>query len=150
MNPDAFTEFLRSSIPLVRAMDLRVLVSEPDRVRIGAPLEPNLNLHGTAFGGSLAALGILAGWALLHRGLLEAGVDAALVVRHSELDYRKPGTQMLVAESLRPDEGWDEFLDRLRHGQRAVIEVRSVVRSGEDEVLRVNGRYVALRRDTGD
>ena len=145
MDAATFTDFLRDRIPLVRAMELRVLVADAHRVCIAAPLEPNLNLHGTAFGGSLAALGILSGWAALYRGLLEVGLaDAALVVRQSELDYLKPARGELLAECHRPDAGWLTFIETLHRGQRAGIAVESRVRSAGLDVLRVSGRYVAI------
>jgi thioesterase domain-containing protein len=144
VNAADFTTFLQERIPLVRAMELRVAICEPARVIIAAPLAPNLNLHGTAFGGSLAALGILAGWAMLHHALLGERIDAALVVRHSELDYLKPGTDELLAESRRPAAGWQSFVDGLRSGRRADLAVESVVRSAGVDVLRVRGRYVAV------
>ncbi len=145
MDAAAFTDFLHERIPLVRAMQLRVLVADPHRVCIAAPLEPNLNLHGTAFGGSLAALGILTGWAALYRGLLAVNLaDAALVVQRSELDYLKPARGELVAESQPPEAGWSAFIETLQRGGRAGIDVETCIRSRQVDVLRVSGRYVAL------
>ena len=96
MRAAELTDFLRRSIPLTKALDIRVAAAGDGRVRLVAPLEPNLNHHGTAFGGSLATIGILAGWTVLHMSLEDAGLTPSLVVRHVELDYLEPVRGELV------------------------------------------------------
>lgn len=146
MTADELTEFLQRSIPLTRALALRVTELDAGFVRLRAPLEPNLNHHGTAFGGSLAVLGILAGWAALHHGLHAAAIDASLVVRHSALDYLQPVTGELIAECRLPEAQWSGFVATLRSGRRARIEVASMLRCGDAEAMRAQGTYVALPR----
>ncbi len=143
MDAAELTSFLRNSIPLTHALDVQVTEAEPGRVRLVAPLEPNLNHHGTAFGGSLATVGILAGWTVLHMSLEDAGVKAALVVRHVELDYLQPVAGDLIADSALPTDAWPAFLETLRSGRRArlVIESRLL---GAAEAVRVKATYVAL------
>lgn len=144
MNPEQFTEFLHRSIPLTAALGARVIELGEQQVRLSAPLSPNLNHHGTAFGGSLATLGILAGWVALHHGMERAGVTGSLVVRQTTLDYLKPVTGELLAESRLPDGTWQEFVAALREARRAKIEVFSVLRCGDADAVRVRGSYVAL------
>jgi thioesterase domain-containing protein len=148
MNPqtsraDALTRFLRDSIPLTHALDVRVTEASEGRVRLVAPLTPNLNHHGTAFGGSLATVGILAGWTLLHMSLEDAGVPASLVVRHVELDYLEPVNGDLIADSVLPLQDWPRFVEVLQRGRRARIDVESTLRGNADAV-RVKASYVAL------
>ena len=144
MTPDDYTAFLHRNMPLTEAMGLRVLDAATGRIRLSAPLTPNRNLHGTAFGGSLAALGIVAGWAVLHRGLAEANVAASLVVHRSELEYLKPATAELIADCVLPAADWPAFLATLREGRRARITVATDVSAGGVQVLRVDAQYVAL------
>lgn len=146
MDADALTTFLHSNIPLTAALGARVTFAQDGRVRIQAPLDPNLNHHGTAFGGSLAVMGILAGWVVLHHGLHEAGIEASLVVRHTEADYLLPVTGELVACSELPPQAWAGFVEQLRRGRRARIEVTSVLRSGDVDAVNARGTYVALPR----
>ena len=80
--------FLHAKIPLARAMGVRVERCDSEALVLTAPLEPNHNHLGTAFGGSLAALATLAGYAFLWRELRDP--DAHIVIRRSELDYRHP------------------------------------------------------------
>ncbi|MFA5938461.1 MAG: YiiD C-terminal domain-containing protein [Sinimarinibacterium sp.] len=145
MTPEQLTAFLHNSIALTRAIGVRVTRADGGCVRLVAPLEPNLNHHGTAFGGSLATVGILAGWIALHNALAEAGIEAALVVRKTDLDYLQPVTGELVAESELPQESWLRFKDSLQRGQRARIEVHSrlLAAAGVDGVV-IRATYVAL------
>jgi thioesterase domain-containing protein len=143
MRPAELTEFLHRCIPLTQALAVRVTEAGNGRVRIEAPLAPNLNHHGTAFGGSLATLGILAGWTVLHMSLDDAGIAASLVVRHVELDYLEPVTGDLIAESALPLAEWPRFVETLQRGRRARIDVDSRLR-GAAEAVRVRASYVAL------
>jgi len=143
MTADDFTAFLHDNIPLTQALQVRVSALDADRIRLSAPLAPNLNHHGTAFGGSLAALGVLAGWCAVHQGLSAQAIDATLVVRHSSLDYLRPGTGELHAESVLPQPQWTTFIAQLRQGQRARLEIDSRVYGDRGDAVQVRGVYVA-------
>lgn len=144
MTPEAYTEYLHRHIPLTAAMQLRVLHCDGGRIELEAPLRPNLNHRGTAFGGSLVTLGIACGWTLLQRGLAEAGVEGRIVVQKSECDYLLPVEQAFSASSSLPPE-WPQFLDTLGQRGRARITVHSSLSSGGREVVRHSGVFVAIR-----
>jgi thioesterase domain-containing protein len=86
----AVEAYLHEHIPLSRALGLKVTGYDGKAVRLWAPLAPNLNHRQTAFGGSLSALGILAGWTLLHIKLGAGGDPPQLVIQRSETDYSVP------------------------------------------------------------
>src|SRR6185437_5175561 len=77
-------------IPLARAMQLRVPRYSGDELEMTAPLAPNINDKGCAFGGSMASLLTLAGWGLIELGLRTAGLDCDIYVGDSQLRYREP------------------------------------------------------------
>lgn len=56
---------LLEEIPLARHMEIRVLCSDRRSLLLSAPLAANSNHKGTAFGGSLYSVAVLAGWGLL-------------------------------------------------------------------------------------
>ena len=60
MSPQDLQKFLFDKIPIARAFGVRVKRSDPLQTEIQAALEPNLNHVGTAFGGSLNAILVLA------------------------------------------------------------------------------------------
>lgn len=144
MTPDETTAYLHRHIPLTAALGARVLDCGGERVRIAAPLAPNLNHRNTAFGGSLATLGILSGWTLLHFALRNAGIEARLVIQHSECEYLEPAAEEFVAESCLPAASWPRFLATLQRHRRARIRVESVIHAGAHEAVRGSGTYVAL------
>jgi thioesterase domain-containing protein len=145
MSPEAFTEYLHRNIPLTAAMQLRVVRGGDDAVELAAPLAPNRNHRDTAFGGSLATLGIVAGWALLQQALHRESVEATIVVQKSECEFLAPAAAEFFAESRWPAEQWTRFLDTLLRRGRARITVHGTLRSTGHEVARYSGTFVALR-----
>lgn len=130
-------------------MGVRVLESTPDRVRLAFPLLPNLNHHNTAFGGSLSAAGILAGWALLHVRLAAEGIEAATVVAESRTRYLRPVEGDFEAQALAPPpEQWEAFCDALTRWDRSRLSIATTIRPAEgkaDPAVVHDGIYVALR-----
>ena len=139
-------ELLRESIPLAGAMRVRVRGFDADGLRLSAPLRENANPHGTVFGGSAAALAILAGWSLVRLKLLDLGLDPDLVIHRSSMDFAAPAFHDLVAVAEPPDDAaWERFLRAYRRRGRGRIAVEVELRSEGNEVARATGWYVALR-----
>src|SRR5437773_915061 len=103
MTPDALTEYLHQHIPLTAALGARALRCDAHEIEISAPLKPNLNHRGTAFGGSLATLGIVSGWALLHLALRREHMTARLVIQRSECEFAEPVEDGFAAISRLPE-----------------------------------------------
>jgi thioesterase domain-containing protein len=140
-------EFFRAKVPLATAMAVEVLEATPARVHLRFPLAPNINHHGTAFGGSLSAAGILAGWSLLHVGLSAQGVRAATVVAESRTRYLAPIAAAFDAVAQAPPRPrWEEFLDMLGRWGRAKLELRTeLLPRGESRPAALHeGVYVAI------
>lgn len=94
-----------------------------------APAQPNTNVHGTMFGGGIAALGILAGWGWLRLELEARGVAAKVVVQEVRTRYRQPLSGASLAQCLPPEprelERFLRTLDRRRRGRLALrVEIR--------------------------
>lgn len=77
-------------IPLTRAMGLRVPCYDGESIEMTAPLAPNVNDKGCAFGGSMASLMTLAGWGLIELGLRAENLDCDIYVGDSTVRYREP------------------------------------------------------------
>lgn len=95
--------FLHTKIPITQAMGVRVEVFDENHLVLTAPLDLNHNHLGTAFGGSLAAVATLAGYAFLWLALEDR--DAHVVIAESSLVYRRPVRGEIRAVCRRPDEG---------------------------------------------
>ncbi|MFT4045117.1 MAG: YiiD C-terminal domain-containing protein [Solimonas sp.] len=142
LTPPALTAFLHEQIPLTAAMALRVTQAEARHLRIVAPLAPNRNPHGTVFGGSLATLGIVAGWTLLYRALSAARLPASLVIQHYDCDYLAPADREFTAAAHLPDD-WPRFIQTLRTKQRARCDVAVQLSCDDRVVLTATARYAA-------
>jgi thioesterase domain-containing protein len=137
--------YLREKIPLSAAMGTQVHRAGPDGVVLAAPIEPNLNHHTSAFGGSIAALSILAGWALVHVRLREEGSDAHTVVQTSDLAFVRPAHGPIEARTSRLDgAAWTRFRRCLARWGRGRIRVRVEVTSDGRQVATLDAEYVAL------
>ena len=86
----ALEQKIRRAIPLSDAMQFSIRELSLDAIRVAAPLEPNINIHGTGFAGSIYSLGVLTGWSLCTHIMQELGVEAELVVARAEIRYRAP------------------------------------------------------------
>lgn len=142
---DALRAHLQS-IPLVRAMQVEVVGDSAGRLRLQAPLGPNVNDKGSAFGGSLVSLMTLAGWALATRRLGEAGFQADVYVADSQVRYLAPLLSGLEAEAWLEEGDWEAFVATYRQRGRARCRIAARVRlpDGGDATV-FSGRFVALR-----
>ena len=66
MNRQDFQRRIREAIPLADSMKLEAAGVSSEKVILKAPFAANRNNHGTVFGGSIATLMLLTGWALLQ------------------------------------------------------------------------------------
>lgn len=104
---------IRDEIPLARAIDLRIAAWNGDTLVMTAPLAPNINDKGCAFGGSLASLMTLAGWALVELALESRGHACDVFVSRSEVVYRAPVWSDFHARAARAEGAdWEPFLPR--------------------------------------
>jgi thioesterase domain-containing protein len=83
---------IRAAIPLSAAMEFSIEALSLDAIRVTAPLQPNVNIHGSGFAGSIYSVAVLTGWALCTHILDQYQIDAELVVAKAEIKYRTPVT----------------------------------------------------------
>lgn len=144
MTLDEITAFVHARIPSTAKLGARVEHYDGVVLRLAAPLAPNVNHRGTAFGGSLSALAILSGWLLLHLQLRERGVAARLVIQRSALDFLAPVDGDFTATAALPAPGgWDRFLRTLARHRRARIAVPSTLASASGPGGQHEGTFVA-------
>lgn len=142
--------FLLESIPLARAMQLRLLGVDNDGLRVRAPLAPNINDKGCAFGGSLSGLMTLAGWALVVLALKARNEEVDVFVARSEIRYLQPLFDDLeISARLAADADWDGFLHALAQRGKARICIESEVH-GSDGPASVQTAYFVAKRRTAD
>jgi len=140
--------FIRDKIPLARAMDLELLAYDDDLLVLGAPLAPNVNDKGCAFGGSLVSLMTLCGWGLVELALRRHGYNYDVFVGESAVRYLQPVWADFRAEArLAGGADWAGFFDALRTRGKARIEVDCSVPGADGKpAATLTARFVAKAR----
>lgn len=140
--------FIRDTIPLARAMDIAIPAFDGERLAMTAPLKPNINDKGCAFGGSLVTLMTLACWALVEARLRGRGDDCDVFVADSTVRYLDPVWDDLRAEAtLAPGADWATFFGTLDARGRARADFTCVVPGADGKALAsMDARFVAKRR----
>ena len=112
---------IRSTIPLSEAMQFQIDHLDNRLIRVHAPLQPNINIHGTGFAGSIYATGILTGWALCQHLIHGTGESAELVVGKAEITYHSPVTGDFSCTSSVTDADLELLAARLQAGRTAKL-----------------------------
>jgi len=132
------------AMPPVAAMGIRIAGYDNGVLRVQAPLAVNVNDKGNAFGGSLASVMTLAGWALVSLRLSLAGHTAEVYVADSSIRYRAPVYGELQAGArAAPDQDWEEFLSLFDKRGRSRMTIRAQIEGGAAEL---EGRFVAIAK----
>ncbi|HSI09946.1 MAG: YiiD C-terminal domain-containing protein [Rariglobus sp.] len=142
--PSELESYLREKIPLARAMGVRVVAGESGTLVLTAPLEPNHNHLGTAFGGSLSAVATLAAYALLW---VELGDRTGhIVVHRSEIVYHRAVRGEIRAICRRPpDAELAEFRRQFAASGKARIRLGATIEHAGRVCVEFAGDFVALR-----
>lgn len=133
---------LHEEIPLSRAMGIRVSAYDGASLRLGAPLEPNINHKCTAFGGSLYSLAVLCGWGMLHLKLREAGLHRHIVIQESSIRYLLPVDGEMLAECSLDEAVLKRFLRTLEKHGRSRLALDVEISFGGKTAVEFSGRYV--------
>lgn len=142
---EELTEYLRTSIPLSRAMEVEVVSCDGESAVLRAPLAPNINHRNTAFGGSVASLALLSGWTLIHARLTAEGRESRLVIQENSMHYRRPIDGEFTARCELPSAvAWQRFIDGLERKGAGRITLKAVLRCGDVDAAFFEGEYVAL------
>jgi thioesterase domain-containing protein len=144
MTPRELEQYLHRHIPLSSAMQVTVLEVRPERVTLSAPLAPNINHRDSVFGGSAAAVAVLAAWSLLHARLTGAGLTARLVIQRNTMEFSAPITGTFTARSFLDETQWAAFVNMLGRKGRARISASCGLWFDGREAGRFEGKFVAV------
>jgi thioesterase domain-containing protein len=140
------SERIHREIPVAAAMGIAVERLGVGGVELGAPLAPNVNDKGCAFGGSLVSLLTLAGWALV-REVVGTGEEAEIYVADSRIEYLCPVRETLRAFARLPPEVDPGAAERrFRERGRVRLPVVAELRLADGQVAcRLEAGFAALR-----
>ena len=125
-------------------MGVRVEEYDGARLILTAPLEPNINHIGTAFGGSLNALAVLCGYGMLWLILQDA--ECHIIIRESSISYERPVNGEIRAICQHPDaHSLLDFKQSLEQRGKARIALTATIETEGKTAARFKGTFVALR-----
>ena len=143
-NIDVVREKLREQVPLLKHIGITVSEYGDLRVVVEAPLEPNLNTHGTAFAGSLYCVGAMTGWSLVHLSLMDAGYEPSVVLAKAEVVYKKPVTHEIRAVTTVEKATFDSFLKEFEANGKARLTADVSIFCDGQEAVYLSAQYVAF------
>jgi thioesterase domain-containing protein len=140
----AIEDFFHQQIPLTRAMALRVEAYDGAQLVLTAPLAANHNHLGTAFGGSLAAMAMVAGYGLVW--LMLGQREGHVVVRDANINFRRPVRGILRAVCRRPDDATvAEFQAKFATERKARLRLEVSIEQDDRVAVHFEGTFVATQ-----
>lgn len=119
LTAEALEQRIRKGIPIAAQMAFQVRELTPDTIRVVGGGEENINVHGTAFAGSLYAICTLALWGLVTARLPEG---TTLVLAKGEIRYCQPVMGEIEAHCNIAQDRMESFLTELRTQGRSRLE----------------------------
>ena len=143
--PQRLEQYLREAIPLVVHMDVRVLSADLKGIVLEAPLAPNKNHVGTAFGASLHGVATLACWGLMWLAL-EEHATREIVVGESHMRYRLPANATFQARCpVPPPQALLELSADFATRGRARLVLDAQVECTGTRVAEFEGTFIAFK-----
>ena len=144
-NVDVVRHKLKDQVPLLQHIAVDIVEYEPGEVVVEAPLEPNLNTHGTAFGGSLYCVATMCGWSLVHLTLMDAGFEPSVWVTQGEVSYLKPVTGCLRAQAKITDDVRLAIIEEYEQRGKVRFNVAVEMYSQDQLALTLDVTFMATR-----
>jgi thioesterase domain-containing protein len=139
-------------MPITKHLEFSLAAESDGKLRASAPLKPNANHMGTAFGGSLSMLATVTGWAMMHQLVQDAVEDmkrrVEVIIQEGDIEYIKPVRDNISVICERPDEDTIErFRSMLDRWGRARLDLKCKIDAAGERAVTFIGRYVALAED---
>ncbi len=110
-NIQALQNTLHTKIPLTKFMDVQIESYDEKYFITNAPLEPNINDKGTAFGGSLSTIMIISSWSLCNLITKEFGYESEnIVILNNNTNFTAPVTKDFKCITNKPSKEQLEIL----------------------------------------
>ncbi len=135
---------LHREVPLTREMGMRVQQCDGNALTLHAPLGPNINIHGSAFAGSLFSFAALASWGLIHLILEKEGHHSSIALGDGKINFHLPVRGDIEVKSRLPDaDGLSRFLETYRSEGKARVTMEADIGTKEGVAVTFKGTYIA-------
>ncbi|MDJ0711602.1 MAG: YiiD C-terminal domain-containing protein [Woeseiaceae bacterium] len=124
----------RRDIPLLTAMELSFVGYRDLTLTMEAPLAPNINNKGTAFGGSIASICLFGGWAVATLGCIDDGIhNSEIVVFKNDMTFERPARGLLTVRARVDADEFNAVRRRLKDGDTGRIRFAVNVETFHDD-----------------
>ena len=110
-----------------------------------APLAPNINNKGTAFGGSIASICLFGGWAVATLAFIDHDIhNTEIVVYKNDMTFERPARGHLVVQVTLEHDEFENCLEQLQTGtdKRVRFDIDVDVFHDDERCARMQGVYV--------
>jgi thioesterase domain-containing protein len=129
-------------IPIVAAMAVSVEHYDGRSLTVRAPLQPNRNVHGTTFAGSLYSACVLTAWGAVWLAVRERGLTGVIYAAESSVQYRKAVDRDFVCRCTPDGEALQAALDNLETTGRASFDLVATIDNDDKRAVTFTGKYV--------
>lgn len=145
-------ELIVQEMPITKHLEFSLVAEDDGKLRASAPLKPNANHMGSAFGGSLSMLATVTGWAMMHQVVQDCVADVKrqveVIIQESDIEYLKPVYENISVICERPDEdALERFQKMLDRWGRARLDLKCKIDAAGERAVTFIGRYVALAEE---
>lgn len=133
---------VHKEIPLTHAMQLSLDSYDGNMLKLKVPLAPNINDKGTAFAGSISALGNITGWSLLMLWSAREFAPCRVAIADARFSFKRPlcsGFHSVV--SLPSDEVCRQLLESLQKRGRGKVGLHVSLADSEGEAVVLEAQY---------
>lgn len=120
MDAKTLEQAIRQGIPISAQMDFKVKELHAQQIIVTGGAEQNINVHHTAFAGSLYSICTLAAWGLVY-SKLPAG--ASLVMEKASIEYLRPVKGEIIANAYLSNECTQSMLEELERNKKARLKL---------------------------
>ncbi|MFD2167223.1 YiiD C-terminal domain-containing protein [Thalassotalea euphylliae] len=136
---DALTDTWHNTIPLSKAMNMRVSHYDDEQMITTTDVAFNKNLHNTMFAGSIYTQATLTGWGWVYFQLAKAQLAGDIVLADAQIKYFSPIAGPASGEVMRDHVEGD--LSRLSKGKAARMNINVNMRCGDKVAATFSGKY---------
>ena len=146
---EQFEADCQRDIPLLNAMHLALVDYDDLALTMEAPLAPNINNKGTAFGGSIASICLFGGWAVATLAFMDHGINnTEIVVYKNEMTFERPARGHLVVKVRIERAEFEACLEKLQSGsdERIRFDVDVELFHDNTRCAQMQGIYVVWQK----
>lgn len=146
MTKEEAQQYIETNIPITKAMGMTINALSRREVRLGAPINLNINHRGSAFGGSIDSLFLTTGWAFI-RFLIDHYQPTPIIVgSRGTTNFIKPVLDDFEASLEMPeDAAIDKFLATFDRFGKARITARATIYQNGELCAEFEGDYVVVK-----